>query len=1237
MQFVFGVLIGLTAATLSNAVDSGYYGLKIGPLSQLHHGLSGDVYAVDSKTLFLKNLNYDGEGPAAYFYVSTGRRPSLEGAFRVRDERGSTGVIKRYRNKDVTLSLPEGKTLRDVKWFFVWCDEFSVNFGDVAIPKNLDYPRPLKIAALKGVHEVLSDNIVIVDAQTLLVPNFSYDGEAPDAKFWVGRGTKPTPNGIRIPDENGRETPLIRYDKKTIVLTLPGDLTVFDIGHFGVWCEAFTVDFGHVRIPDVVNVPPSLRMLGISPQSKLNCEVLYDDLAFEVRWAVAGESVVVQLVAKLENNEYMSFGISKSKDHTVMIGADVAVVWVDRDTGKGYAHDYYLDDKSQCSGTRGSCPDIRLGDNTNSIRLLNAAMVNGYSIVTYQRPLKASDRFDLPIPINGSQAIVWGIGPLNQRTEVSFHTKYTKGDRLIDFGRQPTWNCPVPDGEMKMTGDEISAKPVQTNVNHNKDRNRESQDNRPQKQEINRRGSRPSSTADDKYTVPALHVINEDKATVPARHVPTPKPAPTNGAWEIPPIQCYEPEDGVFYAQMGPTGGKHGYPAITGLSCGRGISWYINGLLIPEINVVRGKTYTFVVEGGNDPEIPAKYHPFYITDDPVGGFEYKTEEEKANVRIFAGIHRSRNGAVAPTGIGRLCHWTSDPDGPSADEYSSFGAYQRSLTLKCDEGEPGIITWQPDNNTPDTVYYQCFTHRHLGWKINVLDSCDSGQASEIDEVFVEPETDEGGLLLEASQRYETKIRPNEIFLLQHEKDLIKNHNMNEQPPKIQFDLIKNSEINKIIAEGIKAAEALEESIGKPSVNQSNVESKPNPPSNQQQQSVYSSLPSKDIQIPNDDVANSNLALSEYLRPPSVPNGQLFRPVQLPQRRPTATVIIERRRPGNNLYRPYVVPQPSMIINHYKKPISPLIRPFVSQSKPIKAIAPFLVLNPNEQYLSRKTFEQKVNRVSSNVAESNVPNKKFHRESVPIKFLNKTATNQHPLKSVQGANTKKKTFSETPLKAHAKPIFTTPHLHNDENVYRPSAVQENKGFQPDSVIVEGGFRPIVKRRMDDVNDEDDDDNDETIGTANVNRRRDDNIADVDDNVERGDALFVNQAVETKQFEPMFIPSPLDSINISNGKMLVNEKLMENMDVEDGDDKIMMAGERVDAYYLPPDNRKIPARVYPEGSVVTYDGKAVLDYSLVNPLPPPLPSKNNFLLSSGHLSKTEQLIRNTPQFGPFLADPH
>ncbi|KYB25165.1 hypothetical protein TcasGA2_TC010675 [Tribolium castaneum] len=244
-----------------------YLGKFIGKLSELHHGVSGEVYAVDGRTLYLKDFTYDGQGPAAYFYASTSRNANSAG-FRLRDENGSPEVIRRYRKEGVTLTLPEGKTLNNIKIFYVWCEEFEVNFGDVKIPRGFDYPKPQKIEPLKGVHAISSDPIVIVDAQTLLVPNLSYDGEAPDAKFWVGRGPKPSPQGIRVPDENGKMEPLRRYDRKTVVLTLPGDLTVFDIGHFGIWCEAFTVDFGHVQIPQNVNVPPSLKMLGVSPQKR---------------------------------------------------------------------------------------------------------------------------------------------------------------------------------------------------------------------------------------------------------------------------------------------------------------------------------------------------------------------------------------------------------------------------------------------------------------------------------------------------------------------------------------------------------------------------------------------------------------------------------------------------------------------------------------------------------------------------------------------------------------------------------------------------------------------------------------------------------------------------------------------------------------------------------------------------------------------------------------------------------
>ncbi|XP_043268962.1 protein Skeletor, isoforms B/C isoform X2 [Venturia canescens] len=688
----------------SQACSAAYYGKLIGKLSELHHGVSGEVYAVDGRTLYVKDFTYDGEGPTAYFYAGSSKNPNANG-FRVRDERGTTDVLRKYRKKGITLTLPEGKTLNNIKWFSVYCDEYAVNFGDVRIPRGFDYPRPQKLAGLNGVHGVSSEPIVVVDAQTLLIPGFSYDGEAPDAKFWVGAGAHPTPQGERVPDENGRTEPLRRYERKTIVLTLPGDLTVHQLGHFGVWCEAFTVDFGHVQIPAKLNVPPSLKMLGVSPQSKLNCEVLEDSLAFEVRWAVAGDSIVVQLVGKLDAGQYMSFGLSATPDRSVMVGGDVVVAWVDKQTLQGYAVDYFLDAKSQCSGGRGSCPDTRIQANTNSVRLLNAAMVNGYSIVTYQRPLKASDELDRQIRTNGSQAVLWAIGPLNERGEVSFHSHYLKTDKFIEFGRPPAWNCPMPDGDMQHIQEE-------------------------------------SSNKDVVLTTKRTH-----------KTPPTPAPVAKSPAWEIPPIECYEPDDGVLYAQLGPTGGKYGYPAITG-HVGWGISWYINGLLIPTINVVRGQKYTFVVEGGDNPEFPARYHPFYITDDPVGGYEHKTPEEKAKVKIFAGVTR-QGGTLRPTGIGRLCNWIHDPNLPEADTYTSFGAFQRTLNLKCDAGEPGFVEWTPDANTPDTVYYQCFTHRYLGWKINVVDRCEEPEAVQASEnlaVYAEPpqiQKDQGSDLESAS--------------------------------------------------------------------------------------------------------------------------------------------------------------------------------------------------------------------------------------------------------------------------------------------------------------------------------------------------------------------------------------------------------------------------------------------------------------------------------------------------------
>lgn len=68
----------------------------------------------------------------------------------------------------------------------------QINFGDVRIPAGVEFPKPARVGALRGVHGVSSDAVVVVDAQTLLVPNFSYDGEAPGECACTGTNTRHT-------------------------------------------------------------------------------------------------------------------------------------------------------------------------------------------------------------------------------------------------------------------------------------------------------------------------------------------------------------------------------------------------------------------------------------------------------------------------------------------------------------------------------------------------------------------------------------------------------------------------------------------------------------------------------------------------------------------------------------------------------------------------------------------------------------------------------------------------------------------------------------------------------------------------------------------------------------------------------------------------------------------------------------------------------------------------------------
>ena len=214
------------------------------------------------------------------------------------------------------------------------------------------------------------------------------------------------------------------------------------------------------------------------------------------------------------------------------------------------------------------------------MRLLNSAFINGFSMLTFQRPLNASDRHDAAITPDRQQAVIWAVGPVSAAGDVGYHRRRIRGNLKLKFGRAPAWNCPV---------------------------------------------------------TPADAVDSASAASTAVQTTAERPPSPT--AWHVPPIPCHEPDDRVYYVQIGPTGGPRGYSAITG-RVGWGVAWYVNGLLVPEINVVRGRTYTFVVEGGGDPDRPAKFHPFYITDDPEGGYQFKTPQERAVSEKLAEAERN---------------------------------------------------------------------------------------------------------------------------------------------------------------------------------------------------------------------------------------------------------------------------------------------------------------------------------------------------------------------------------------------------------------------------------------------------------------------------------------------------------------------------------------------------------------------------------------------------------------------
>lgn len=637
----------LMAATLTSCEP--HEGLYIGKINTYAHQVSGHVYAIDEFTILIKNFFYDGLGQDTFFWAGSSVRPSNVG-FIVPDEEGKTNKLQPYTDKDIYLHLPDRRKITSVRWLAIWNLREHANYGDIYFPEGFEPPSPRRISELsrRGAG-VRSGTVVIIDSKTIQIPDFYFNGENSDTYFWVGLGPQPNSAGQKIPSEKGYLEPLEKYEEKTIDLTLPGKMTVFDIDWLSVWNTAKNENYGSVIIPHGQDIPPS-QLSSVSHESRLpNCEQLHATL--QVRWEIQGRSISLELIGQIEDKEYIAFGISGSSNSSEMIGADVAVCYIDGHYAN--AVDYNISDKFPCSNVlgryKGACPDLKV-EGKESYQILTFTRQDGLTSFVYRRTLlNPDDDGDQIYNPDGDTFLVWAIGRYNEFKEPTFHHTYPKGTVKLNFGRK--------DAEDHCFDFTIGQKKIR----------------------------------------------------------PTP--------WG--PFRIKDKNVENFIARIGPSGGLKGYAGITGYPT-TGECWYINGLLVPEIHVQRGRTYTFRVEGGNNPHNARYYHPLYITDSPVGGYARLTDAQKQAAKVYAGIQFDRRGRPIPSAAGRLCSWIyNTSDARQADEFISFPKFRNTLRLQCDDGQPAILSWMPNESTPDVVYYQSYTTPNLGWKIIVVDEIVTG--------------------------------------------------------------------------------------------------------------------------------------------------------------------------------------------------------------------------------------------------------------------------------------------------------------------------------------------------------------------------------------------------------------------------------------------------------------------------------------------------------------------------------
>lgn len=181
--------------------------------------------------------------------------------------------------------------------------------------------------------------------------------------------------------------------------------------------------------------------------------------------------------------------------------------------------------------------------------------------------------------------------------------------------------------------------------------------------------------------------------------------------------------------------------------------------------------------------------------------------------------------------------------------------------------------------------------------------------------------------------------------------------------------------------------------------------------------------------------------------------------------------------------------------------------------------------------------------------------------------------------------------------------------------------NTGFNPDSIVIESGFKPIIRNVVD-------------RAQPDVAQKR---LSAATGTWQDGPLLRKNGEYRTiDEFSPVFVPSLPVTTSAIDGAIRKRKKKTSSTRsppprFDDLDDMEMAADLRLDTYYLPPIGRTRPEELpstSSSGVLITYDGKKLRDFT----------GLARSISDTEHRGKgrlTSDILSRTPQFGKFQGE--